>query len=179
MAKTTEMKEEFKVPDGVHVTLKDKTVTVQGPKGTLSKTLAHPKIALAVNGNTVQISCTQAPHKKEKALLGTYRAHIRNMVKGVTQGYECTMKTVFSHFPIKSSVEGSHLMIQNFLGERYPRKAEIMEDVKVEVKGESITITGIDKEKVGQTAANIERATKVKDRDIRVFQDGIYIVKRG
>lgn len=70
-------------------------------------------------------------------------------------------------------------MIQNFLGERYPRKAEILETVKVEVKGEIITVTGIDKEKVGQTAANIERATKVKNRDIRVFQDGIYIVKRG
>jgi len=179
MAKTTEMKEEFKVPDGVQVTLKDKTVTVQGPKGTTSKTLAHPKIMLSMNGDTVQISCTQAPHKKEKALLGTYKAHIRNMVTGVTQGYEVSMKTVFSHFPIKSSVEGNHLMIQNFLGERYPRKAEIMENVKVEVKGEIITISGIDKEKVGQTAANIERATKVKDRDIRVFQDGIYIVKRG
>ena len=179
MAKITEMKEEMKIPDGVQITLKGKIVTVQGPKGTLSKTLAHPKIDLAVNGSTVQISCSQAPHKKEKALLGTFKAHIRNMIKGVTEGYECTMKTVFSHFPIKSSVEGSHLLIQNFLGERYARKADILETVKVEVKGESITITGIDKEKVGQTAANIERATKVKNRDIRVFQDGIYIVKRG
>lgn len=179
MAKITEMKEEMKIPDGVKVTLKGKTVTVQGPKGTMSKTLAHPKIDLAVNGDTVQISCSQSPHKKEKALLGTFKAHIRNMVKGVTEGYECSMKTVFSHFPIKSSVEGSHLLIQNFLGERYPRKAEILSTVKVEVKGESITVTGIDKEKVGQTAANIERATKVKNRDIRVFQDGIYIVKRG
>jgi large subunit ribosomal protein L6 len=179
MAKISEIKEEFKVPDGVQVTLKEKTITLQGPKGTISKTLAHPKIALALNGNMVQISCTQAPHKKEKALLGTYKAHIRNMAKGVTQGYEISMKTVFSHFPIKSTVDGHHLMIQNFLGERYPRKAEILESVKVEVKGENITITGIDKEKVGQTAANIERATKVKDRDIRVFQDGIYIVKRG
>ena len=70
-------------------------------------------------------------------------------------------------------------MIQNFLGERYARKADILETVKVEVKAEIITVTGIDKEKVGQTAANIERATKVKNRDIRVFQDGIYIVKRG
>jgi len=179
MAKITEMKEEMKIPDGVKVTLEGKIVTVQGPKGTLSKTLAHPKIDLAVNGSTVQISCSQAPHKKEKALLGTFKAHIRNMVKGVTEGYECSMKTVFSHFPIKSSVEGSHLLIQNFLGERYPRKAEILQNVKVDVKAEMITISGIDKEKVGQTAANIERATKVKNRDIRVFQDGIYIVKRG
>lgn len=179
MAKITEMKEEMKAPEGVQITLKGKTVTVQGPKGSLSKILAYPKITLTVNGNTIQISCSQSPHKKEKALLGTFKAHIRNMVKGVTEGYECEMKTVFSHFPIKSSIEGDHLVIQNFLGERHPREADILENVKVKVKGENITITGIDKEKVGQTAANIERATKVKNRDIRVFQDGIYIVKRG
>jgi large subunit ribosomal protein L6 len=179
MAKITEIKEEMMIPDGVQITLKGSTVTVQGPKGTLSKMLSHPKIDLAVKDSTVQISCSQAPHKKEKALVGTFKAHIRNMVKGVTEGYECQMKTVFSHFPIKSSVEGNHLMIQNFLGERHPRKADILETVKVEVKGEHLTITGIDKEKVGQTAANIERATRVKNRDIRVFQDGIYIVKRG
>jgi large subunit ribosomal protein L6 len=101
------------------------------------------------------------------------------MIKGVTQGYECQMKTVFSHFPIKTSVDGNQLVIQNFLGERFARRAEILENIKVEVKGEIIILTGIDKEKVGQTAANIERATKVKNRDIRVFQDGIYITKRG
>jgi large subunit ribosomal protein L6 len=101
------------------------------------------------------------------------------MIKGVTQGYECKMKTVFSHFPIKTSVEGKQLIIQNFLGERFARRAEILENVKVEINGENIILTATDKEKVGQTAANIERATKVKNRDIRVFQDGIYIVKRG
>jgi large subunit ribosomal protein L6 len=89
------------------------------------------------------------------------------------------MKTVFSHFPIKTIVEGNQLVIQNFLGERFPRRADILENVKIEVKGEILILTSIDKEKVGQTAANIERATKVKNRDIRVFQDGIYIVKRG
>jgi large subunit ribosomal protein L6 len=179
MAKTPDIKDEIKIPDGVHITLDGKTVHVKGEKGTMEKILSHPKIDLAVSGNAVQISCSQSPHRKEKALIGTYKAHIRNMIKGVTLGYECTMKTVFSHFPIKTVVEGNHVLIQNFLGERCPRKAEILENVKVEVKGEFVTVTGIDKEKVGQTAANIERATKVKNRDIRVFQDGIYVIKRG
>ncbi|HIH28807.1 MAG TPA: 50S ribosomal protein L6 [Thermoplasmata archaeon] len=179
MAKTAEIKEGIKIPDGVQITVEGKTVSVKGQKGSISKLLSHPKIDLAVNGNMVQISCSQSPHRKEKALIGTYKAHVRNMVKGVTLGYECTMKTVFSHFPIKTSVDGNHLVIQNFLGERFARKAEILENVKVEVKGDIITLTGIDKEKIGQTAANIERATKVKNRDIRVFQDGIYITKRG
>jgi large subunit ribosomal protein L6 len=179
MEKKATMEEEIKIPEGVQITIEGKTVHVKGPKGAVSKTLSHPKILLTVQEEVVQISCLQSPRRKEKALIGTFKAHIRNMIKGVTQGYECKMKTVFSHFPIKNSVEGNHLVIQNFLGERFPRRAEILKDVKVEVKGEHIILTAADKEKVGQTAANIERATKVKNRDIRVFQDGIYIVERG
>ena len=106
-------------------------------------------------------------------------AHIKNMIRGVTSGFEYKMKTVYSHFPIKTSVEGNDFVIQNFLGERYARKASILEGVKVVVKGDDITVTGIDKEKVGQTVANIERATKVRNRDIRVFQDGVYLINKG
>lgn len=179
MEKTTQIKQEMKIPDGVSITIEGKTVHVKGQKGSISKMLSHPKIVMAIQGTVVQFSCAQSPRRKEKALIGTFKAHIRNMIKGVSKGYECKMKTVFSHFPIKTSVEGNHLLIQNFLGERFPRKAEILPGVKVEIKGENLILTSIDKEKVGQTAANIERATKVKNRDIRVFQDGIYIVSRG
>jgi large subunit ribosomal protein L6 len=89
------------------------------------------------------------------------------------------MKTVFSHFPIKTSVEDNKFVIQNFLGERAPRNAVILDGVNVEVKGEDVTVSGIDREKVGQTVANIERATSVKRRDIRVFQDGVYRISKG
>jgi large subunit ribosomal protein L6 len=179
MEKKATIKEEIKIPEGVQITIDGKIIQVKGQKGALAKVLSHPKIQVSVSGNVVQIICSQSPRRREKALIGTFKAHIRNMIKGVSQGYECKMKTVFSHFPIKTSVEGNQLLIQNFLGERFARRAEILENVKVDIKGESITLTSIDKEKVGQTAANIERATKVKNRDIRVFQDGIYIVKRG
>jgi large subunit ribosomal protein L6 len=89
------------------------------------------------------------------------------------------MKIVFSHFPIKTVVKGDIFEIQNFLGERSARRAKILEGVKVQAKGDEVTLTGIDVEKVSQTAANIEQATRVRDRDIRVFQDGIYVVGRG
>ena len=55
----------------------------------------------------------------------------------------------------------------------------LLDGVKVEVKGDSITITGVDREKIGQTVANIERATRVKNRDVRVFQDGVYRTSKG
>jgi large subunit ribosomal protein L6 len=101
------------------------------------------------------------------------------MIKGVSQGFEYKMKTVFSHFPIKTSVEGNEFIIQNFLGERSARRAKILEGVTVEVNGEDVTVKGSDKECVGQTVANIERATKVKKRDVRVFQDGVYRISKG
>jgi large subunit ribosomal protein L6 len=88
------------------------------------------------------------------------------------------MKIVYAHFPMTVKVKGNLINIDNFLGERSPRVAKIMGDVKVSVKGEDVTITGINKEDVGQTMANIEQATKIKRRDPRVFQDGIYLVDK-
>ncbi len=102
MAKTADIKEEIKIPDGVQITVEGKTVSVKGQKGSMSKLLSHPKIDLAVNGNTIQISCSQSPHRKEKALIGTYKAHIRNMIKGVTQGYECTDENCVFPFSYKN-----------------------------------------------------------------------------
>jgi len=180
MAAVTEIREKIEFSNGVEITIDEKTVHVKGEKGSLSKILSYPKIGITVKNNIVEISCLNFPKRKEKALIGTFKAHIKNMIQGVTEGFEYKMKTLFAHFPIKTSIEGDTFVIQNFLGERSPRKAIILDGVTVESKGENVTVSGIDKEKVGQTAANIERATKVKKRDIRVFQDGVYIVsKRG
>lgn len=178
MAKIPEFKEKINIPDGVTVTLDNDQLTIKGQKGELKRTFSHPKILINISNNNIEINSKDV-RRKEKALIGTYIAHIKNMIKGVTEGFEYKMKTVFSHFPIKTSVEGNNFVIQNFLGERSARKAIILEGVAVNPQGENITVSGIDKEKVGQTVANIERATKVKKRDIRVFQDGVYRVSKG
>jgi len=175
MVMIKEVKEQINLPDGVTATLENNILTIKGEKGELSRTFSHPKINIKMNGNVIEIR-SENVRRKEKALIGTFVAHINNMIKGVTEGFEYHMKTVFSHFPIKTSVEDNYFVIQNFLGERSPRKARIIEGVTVEAKGEDTIVTGIDKEKVGQTVANIERATRVKNRDIRVFQDGVYLV---
>jgi large subunit ribosomal protein L6 len=173
-----EVKEEIKLPEGVTATLENDILTIKGEKGELSRIFLHPKINMSLNNNIVEIQSKNV-RRKEKALIGTFVAHINNMIKGVTVGFEYKMKTVFSHFPIKTMVEDNTFVIQNFLGERAPRHAIIIDGVNVEVKGEDIIVTGIDKEKVGQTVANIERATAVKYRDIRVFQDGVYRISKG
>jgi large subunit ribosomal protein L6 len=171
-------KTEVKIPDGVKVTIENNIIHIKGEKGELTRYFSHPKIELKINNNVFEIHGKNI-RRKEKAIIGTISAHINNMIKGVTKGFEYQMKTVFSHFPIKTLVEGNQFIIQNFLGERSPRRAEILPGVKVEVKGEFVTLKGLDKEKVGQTVANIEKATKVKNRDIRVFQDGVYLVNIG
>ena len=178
MAKIAEIKTQIKIPDGLNANFENEVMTIKGEKGEISRTFSHPKINIKINGNVIEVSSKNII-RKEKALIGTFIAHIRNMIKGVNEGFVYKMKTVFSHFPIKTSVEGDNFVIQNFLGERSSRKARILEGVNVEVDGENVTIQGIDKEKVGQTVANIERATRIKKRDVRIFQDGVYRISKG
>lgn len=178
MPKGTQIKEEILIPDNVEVAIEKNIVQVKGEKGALSRILSNPRILIKKKEKFIEITCSDSPKRKDRAFIGTYVAHINNMIKGVSEGFTYKMKTVFSHFPIKTSVEGTEFIIQNFLGERSPRKALILEGVTVEVNGENVSVSGIDREKVGQTAANIERATRVKYRDIRVFQDGVYVVSK-
>ncbi len=178
MVRTKAVKEQIKIPDGVTVTIENNLLTVKGEKGVLKRIFYHPKINIKINNNSIEVNGKDV-RRKDFALIGTIVAHSKNMIKGVTEGFEYKMKTVFSHFPIKTSVEGNEFIIQNFLGERAARRAIILEGVNIEIKGDDVTIQGINKEKVGQTVANIERATSVKRRDTRVFQDGVYRISRG
>ena len=100
------------------------------------------------------------------------------MITGVTQGWEARLKIVYSHFPMKLTVEGDRLRIGNFLGERRDRTARLRGEVKVELKKDVVVVTGSDREEVGQAAATIELTAKVKGHDRRVFQDGIHLIQK-
>ncbi len=173
--------EEFvDIPDGVDITVDGLTVTVKGPKGTLTREFkTKEEVHIDKEGNRIKIWAL-FPRRKTKAMIGTIRAHINNMITGVTKGYVYKLRIHYRHFPMNVSVEGNKVVIKNFLGEKHPRYADILDGVTVKVKGkEEIIVEGIDKERVGQTAANIEQATIVKKKDPRVFVDGIYIVEKG
>ena len=88
------------------------------------------------------------------------------------------MKVVFAHFPITVKVEGKNIIIENFQGERAPRKTIIVGNTKVIPKGEDVILTGEVWTDITQTAANIELKTKVKNKDHRVFLDGIYVFEK-
>jgi large subunit ribosomal protein L6 len=169
---------EIEVPQGVTVTLTGATLTVKGQKGQMAREFRYPGIALKVDGGKVFVE-TAKDDKQTKATVGTYASHVKNMVTGVSEGYEYHMKIVYAHFPIQVKVEGKDkVSIGNFLGERKARSANIVGLTKVAIQGAEVVVTGASKEDVGQTAANIEQACKIRKRDPRVFQDGIYITRK-
>lgn len=116
--------------------------------------------------------------KKEKRLVKTIAAHIRNMIKGLSNKYVYKLQVCSVHFPITLALKDKELIIKNFLGEVKERKARIIEGVSVKIDKDIITVDGHDKEKVSQTAANMEIATKIRNRDRRVYQDGIFILEK-
>ena len=167
-----------KIPDGVKAILDGMHLRVPGPKGQLSRNVRFPQVTVTCDGNEVVIA-TESRRKEITAMVGTLEAHTKNMFRGVTDGYEYRMKVVYSHFPIQLKLQGNKLEIANFLGEKKARHARIEQGVTVKVGNDEVVLTGIDRELVGTTAANIEHATHIRDRDPRVFQDGIYMVQRG
>ena len=178
MVLATTEKKEIGLPEGVTAQLDGYKVTVQGPNGTVTREFAKGKYMISQEDKNIVVSCDY-PRRKEKAIVGTISGHIGNMVKGVTDGFTYKLQIVYSHFPMNVSVSGNKLVIKNFLGEKFPRESKIENGVKVEVKGQDITVSGNDKEKVGQTAANMVLATKIGRKDPRIFGDGIFIINKG
>lgn len=165
----------MKLPDGVNVSVGPDRITVKGPKGELSRDFDAKRLSVTVQANEVTVKPLAKKVTRElKSLAGTIEAHVANMARGVVQGFEVKLQLVFSHFPVSLEVKGQTVAIKNFLGEKNPRHAPIVGHTKVDVKGQAITVSGIDKEAVGQTASNLIGATGVGHRDERVFQDGIY-----
>jgi large subunit ribosomal protein L6 len=172
-----EISQSVEVTPGVTVTYDNRIMTVKGPKGQNVKELFYPGIDITVSAGEIVVK-TESQRKQYKAMVGTYASHIANMITGVTEGFEYKMNIVYSHFPMQTKVNGNTFVISNFLGEKKPRIAKILGSTTVKVSGNSVTVTGICKEDVGQTTANIEQKTKIKRFDPRVFQDGIYVVEK-
>ncbi len=162
------IEEKLEIPEGVTIEINKTQVIAKGPKGELTKTFKVFGIEIIKEDNTVIVK------GKTLALPRTIKSHINNMCIGVTQGFEKHMKVVFSHFPISLEVKNNKLEIKNFIGEKKARFASIEKNSELDIKGQDIIVKGVDKDAVGQTAANLMTATKIRKLDPRVFQDGIY-----
>ncbi|MDD1717815.1 MAG: 50S ribosomal protein L6 [Methanoregulaceae archaeon] len=167
----------YKLPEGAKARIEGTMLFIAGPKGELHRNIRFPQITVRCEGGEIVVT-TESNRKKIVAMVGTIAAHAANMSKGVTTGFEYHMKVVFSHFPIQLKLAGTTLEINNFLGEKKARYAQLKAGVSAKVGTDEVVLSGIDIEAVGTTAANIEHATRIRDRDPRVFQDGIYITQR-
>ena len=113
-------------------------------------------------------------------MFGTLKAHFNNMIKGLTEKFKYKLQIANVHFPMNVSVDknANELVVKNFLGEKKDRRIKLVEGVDVKVNGEVIELESINIEKAGQCAANIEKGAKVRNKDRRIFQDGIFIVEK-
>jgi len=179
MPRTEIVERIVEIPEGVRVEVADQKVKASGAKGTLEDDLSHLPCTIDVDNGRVRIRSSW-PRKADVAKAGTAAARIRNLIKGVTTGFTFKMKVVHAHFPVTIKVidKERKLLIENFTGEKTPRIARIVGDSKVKVSGDEIVIQGISLQDVSQTAANIEQSTRIKDKDQRVFLDGIYVFER-
>lgn len=172
-----ETKRTIGIPEGVNVAISNLNVSISGPLGSLQRELWYPGVTIKRVDSEIVVD-TDLSRREQLAMLGTFESHLKNMITGVTKGYEYKMKVVYSHFPIQLKTEGNLVLISNFLGEKKARKANILGNTRVTIKGDQVIVNGINKEEVGQTVANIQQATKIRRFDPRVFQDGVYLVER-
>ena len=165
------------MPEGTTAEYSNQILTIKAEQKELKRTIRLNRMDLKIEGNKIILSSKNATRRESK-MLGTLNAHIKNMIKGVSQEFEYKLEICNVHFPMNVKIQGEEIIIKSFLGETTQRKARIMPETDVKIKGSQITVTSNSIENAGQTAANIEKAARLKGRDRRIFQDGIFMTEK-
>merc|ERR1712072_361506 len=170
------------IPDGVTVSMKGRSITVKGRRGTLHRTFNHLNLELTrVNSSTIRVDVWFAL-RKQLACLRTICSHIENLIKGVQYGFLYKMRSVYAHFPINLNIidGGNTVEVRNYLGERYIRVVKMRDGVICKPSGQKdeFIIEGNDVELVSNSAALLNQCVRAKNKDIRKFLDGIYVSEK-
>ena len=139
----------IEIPEGIEIKMDKNIITVKGPEGEDKRKLNLVNLEIKIEKNNLIVGCKNAT-KKEKKTINTIKAHINNIIKGVSKKFEYKLKICYSHFPITVEIKGNELIIKNFLGEKSNRKSKILEGAEVKVDKEVLTITSINREIAGQ-----------------------------
>jgi len=172
-----ELFQKIEIPENVEINIDGNSLDVKGKEGELKRKFDLHNLEIEKKDNQVIVGSKKAT-KREKKLLNTITAHIKNMIKGVQEKFEYKLKVCFHHFPITVEIKEGEAIIKNFLGESVPRKLKISKEIGIKLDKDIITINSIDKELAGQTAADFEKITRIKGVDKRIFQDGIFIINK-
>lgn len=171
------MTEKLEIPNGIQASVNNNVLNIKGKSESI-RAFPSKKVKISTDGNKIILS-SEKPTQREKRMLKTFKAHIKNMFKGVSEGHIYRLKICSGHFPMNVSVNNNVFVVKNFLGEKSPRTLKLDADkAKVKIEGDIIIVEGDNKEKVGQTAANIEQLTRIANKDRRIFQDGIYLIEK-
>jgi len=171
--------EKVEIPEGIEVEISGANVIVKSGDKENKKKFNFEIISAKKEGNEIVLSVKKGT-KRERKMINTIRAHLNNMIKGVQENFVYELEIAFVHFPMTVEIdEGKkEIAIKNFLGEKKPRICNIIDGAEVKIDGKIITVESYNKEIAGQMAANLEKETKVKKKDVRKFQDGIYITSK-
>jgi len=169
--------EEISIPEGISIVVDNKTIIIKNGGLEFKRTFNIKNINFEIENSRLRIKSTGAT-KREYKNIRTIRAHILNMIKGIKEPFVYKLKICSSHFPMKITIKGDIFRVENFLGEHHPRELRIKDGVNVKVDGSLIIVESHDKEKAGQVASDIERLTFIKDKDRRIFQDGIFVIEK-
>jgi len=172
-----EIFQKIKIPEGINVTIDGTKIKIKGEYGENERNFMTKGLEFKKENNFIIIGHKKAT-KKEKKMINTLASHIKNMIKGVKENFEYKLKICSTHFPITVEIQENKAIVKNFLGEKVPREVKIPKNVKADIDKEIITIVSCNKESAGQAAANFEKSTKIKKRDRRIFQDGIFIINK-
>lgn len=167
----------IEIPKDTTLKIENGLIIVKGKKGELKRKLLHKKVDIVIKDSQIMIT-PKSFSKKEKKVIGTFKAHIKNMLEGVNNPFKYILKICSGHFPMNVSVNKNLFVIKNFLGEKVPRTLKLKEGATVKVEGDIVTVESADKEIAGQVASDIEQLTRRTGFDTRIFQDGIYIINK-
>lgn len=165
------------IPSGIECKFEHSKLVCKKNGKEAERKIFLPGTQIEVKDDKLIFKCAKA-NRKNIAAIKTQSAHIKNIFKGFENEYKYVLEICHVHFPMTIKIDKNNLVVTNFLGEKKNRVAVIPHGVNVKVDGQKILVTSHDLEKAGQTAAGIERATLVSKRDRRVFQDGIFIVRK-
>ena len=181
--------ETVEIPAECKVHVKSKVITVEGPKGTLTRDFRKVPVQILglkdqdgrVSSVTIRVWFAK---NKPKSCVNTIRKHLLNMITGVTKGYRYVMKYGYKILPMQpvASEDGKTLRVINFLGAKYVRVIKAVDGVTISTEDKDnkkeIEVLGIDPNACGLTCALINQNCKSRNVDKRKFLDGIYIFER-
>jgi large subunit ribosomal protein L6 len=147
----------IQIPEGVTAEIKDRNITIKGPKGELSFDFGY-RVDVDKNEEDNIIVAQRENTKQAKSMWGTARAVIANMIKGVTESFE--KKLELHGVGYRMAVQGDKLNLN--LGFSHPIEKQIPQDLEVSIEKDVLTVRGVDKERVGQFAAEIRSLRKVE-----------------